>query len=141
MALMVLSISPSVFIRAVTVSSPRSSHMVPISVWPKMYRSCSSSTPMSAVITCCMAFPVDSAPLSSFSVISSALNPSASRASAAVPSFHRILYSFTASPNLSMLHVPDSAPLASMLNISLAEYPAFLNCTLYSLIVSNRSSF
>ena len=133
--------APSVLERARTVSAPRSSHIVPMSVWPKIYRSCSSSTHINAAITCCMAFPDDSAPPSTFSAISSAFNPNFSSASAAVPSFQRILYSFTASPSLSMLHVPDFAPFASMLNMSSALYPAFLNWTLYSLIMSRRSSF
>ena len=141
MASMVLSIGPCVFIRAATASSPRSSHMVPINSCPNVYRSCSSSTPIRAAITCCIAFPDDSAPPSNLSDISSALNPSFSRASAAVPSFQRILYSLTASPNLSMLHVPASAPFASIFIMSSAENPAFLNCTEYSLMVSSMSPF
>ena len=52
-----------------------------------------------------------------------------------------MLYSFTASPNLSIDQVPWLAPFASMLNISFALNPAEANCTEYSLIVSSRSSF
>ncbi|CAM2079362.1 MAG: hypothetical protein NSGCLCUN01_03582 [uncultured Clostridium sp.] len=76
-----------------------------------------------AVVTCSNASFATAPPAPNFSLVTSTDNPSSLKASSAVPSLTLIPNSFTASPSLSTLNVPFSAPFISILNISSAPIP------------------
>ena len=140
-ASVVLLICPSTFIRDVHASAPISSHIVPISPTPAVYCRLSSSQFLSASLIWLIASFALSPPAWNLPTISSALSPRLVRYSFAVPSFMRMLNSLKASPILSMLHTPVSAPFLIELNISSALSPACAYWLLYSLITSSKSPF
>ena len=140
-ASVVLLICPSTFIREVQASAPISSHIVPISPTPAVYCKLSSSQFLSASLIWLIASFALSPPAWNLPTTSSALSPRLVRYSLAVPSFMRILNSLKASPILSMLHTPVSAPFWIELNISSALSPACEYWLLYSLITSSKSPF
>ena len=140
-ASVVLLISPSTLISDVQASAPISSHIVPISPTPAVYCKLSSSQFFSASLIWFIASFALSPPAWNFPTISSALSPRLVRYSFAVPSFIRILNSLKASPILSMLHTPVSAPFLIELNISSALNPACAYWLLYSFITSSKSPF
>ena len=123
-ASVVLLICPSTSIRAVQASAPISSHIVPISPTPAVYCRLSSSQFFRALLISPMASFALSPPVWNLLTSSSALSPRLVRYSLAVPSFMRMLNSLKASPILSMLHTPVSAPFLIELNISSALSPA-----------------
>ena len=123
-ASVVLLICPSTSISDVQASAPISSHIVPISPTPAVYCRLSSSQFFSASLIWLIASFALLPPVWNFFTISSALSPRLVRYSFAVPSFMRMLNSLKASPILSILHTPVSAPFLIELNISSALSPA-----------------
>ena len=93
----VVEISPWVFTRARTASSPKSSHLVPYKVTPKRFLCTSSSHAKRALFTVVNASLAPSPPSANFCFSSSALRPNCLKASSAVPSFTLMPNSLTAS--------------------------------------------
>ena len=126
----------------VTTSAPKSSHIVPNNATPAAFCLTGSLIPASPVITSSNASLAESPPFANFCAISSALSPISVNPLTVVPlqSIALIDNSFTASPILSRLKAPFSAPLTNIENISSASKPSFWNCTEYSLILSIISS-
>ena len=96
-ASLVVEISPWVFTRERTASSPKSSHFVPYKVTPKMFLCTSSLHEKRALFTVVNASLAPSPPSANFIFKSSALSPNCLKASSAVPSFTLIPNSLTAS--------------------------------------------
>ena len=96
-ASLVAVISPCVFTRARTASSPKSSHLVPYSATPKRFLCTSLSHEKRAVFTIWNASFAPSPPCANFVFKSSTFNPRVLNASSAVPSFTLMPNSFTAS--------------------------------------------
>ena len=96
-ASLVVEISPCVFTRARTASSPKSSHLVPYSSTPKRFLCTSLSHEKRAVFTIWNASLAPSPPCANFVFKSSTFSPRVLNASSAVPSFTLMPNSFTAS--------------------------------------------
>ena len=131
----------SISASCVTTSGPKSSHIVPNKATPAWLCARGSSISANAWIVWSKASLAESPPAANLAAISSAFNPIAEKPSCVVaePSTTRIDISLMASPTLSKLKAPDSAPLSMIANISSASRPTFANCTEYSLILSSNS--
>ena len=125
-----------------TVAS-KSSYWVPNSPTAAAFLARGSSMLSSAFTTSKNAVRAVSPPAANFSDITSAFIPSSSNASAVVslPSLARILNSLTASPTLSTLNTPASAPSTRLETNSSADRPRAEYCAEYSFSTSSRSPF
>ena len=138
---LVLSMAPLVVESVVITCGPKSSHMVPKRLTPAALWATGSSILASPWITSLKAAFASWPPAANLFAILSAFMPMASNPCFVVsdPSIARMENSFTASPILSRLNAPFSAPFAKIENMSSASKPSFWNCTEYSSMLSNNS--